>query len=264
MVLATVPTTTIALFVVGASERAVAGARRVRGWWLTRTKGGGGPRRPSDRRETDLLLSLSFFVAIGLFFLPRTPIFGGTKHWLPAYPSLALFAGHGFALTLRAMHRAWPRLGTRSARAAEVSLAACVIIAPILVTAHSNPFGLSTYVPLVGGTAGGAGLGLNRQFWGYTTQDAASDYLNANAPPNASVFIHDTTYDAWARMQGEGRIRRDLRAAFAPHDSQIALVQHELHMNEVDYSIWVAYGTDAPVYVVTHDGVPIVSIYRRP
>ena len=34
-------------------------------------------------------------------------------------------------------------------------------------------------------------------------------------------------------------------------------------MNEVDYSIWVAFGTDAPAYVVEHDGVPIVSIYRR-
>jgi hypothetical protein len=44
----------------------------------------------------------------------------------------------------------------------------------------------------------------------------------------------------------------------------VALLQHELHMSEVDYSIWVAFGTDAPAYVVTHDGVPIVSIYRRP
>ena len=35
-------------------------------------------------------------------------------------------------------------------------------------------------------------------------------------------------------------------------------------MNEVDYSIWVADGTDAPVYIVEHDGVPIVSVYKRP
>ena len=41
-----------------------------------------------------------------------------------------------------------------------------------------------------------------------------------------------------------------------------SLVQHELHMNEVDYDIWIAYGTDAPVYVVTHDDVPIVSVYK--
>jgi hypothetical protein len=116
----------------------------------------------------------------------------------------------------------------------------------------------------VGGTAGGADLGLNRQFWGYTTLNAAEEYLNKDAPQNAVVFIHDTTWDAWSRMQAEGHIRGDLRASGAPHDSQLALVQHELHMNEVDYATWTAYGTDAPAYIVEHDGVPMVSIYRRP
>ncbi len=77
------------------------------------------------------------------------------------------------------------------------------------------------------------------------------------------MFIHDTTFDAWNRMQEEGRVRRDLRAAWAPNDGMYALVQHELHMSEVDYDIWIADGTDAPAYVVTHDDVPIVSIYKR-
>ena len=35
-------------------------------------------------------------------------------------------------------------------------------------------------------------------------------------------------------------------------------------MSEVDYSIWTAFGSVTPVYVVLHDGVPMVSIYRRP
>ena len=118
-------------------------------------------------------------------------------------------------------------------------------------------------MPLVGGTAGGADLGLNRGFWGYTTQDAAAEYLNGSAARNAGVFISDTTWEAWGRMQAEGRIRGDLRASGGPSDSQYAIVQHELHMNEVDYSIWEAYKTTAPAYVVTHDGVPIDSIYER-
>ena len=68
-------------------------------------------------------------------------------------------------------------------------------------------------MPLVGGTAGGASLGLNRQFWGYTTEDAASEYLNPKAPRGASVFLDDTTWDAWNRMIEEKRVRGDLRAA---------------------------------------------------
>jgi len=41
-------------------------------------------------------------------------------------------------------------------------------------------------------------------------------------------------------------------------------VHHELHMAEIDHHIWVAYGVTNPAYVVAHDGVPVVSVYRRP
>ena len=46
-------------------------------------------------------------------------------------------------------------------------------------------------------------------------------------------------------------------------DYVLSIVHHEQHMNEVDYNIWTEYGKDAPVYVLTHDGVPIISVYRR-
>jgi hypothetical protein len=217
-----------------------------------------------DLRETDLLLALSFAVAIGPFFLSKTPIFGGTKHWMPAYPALALFAGRGFDLVVAAMRRALPAWTGGRWAAAQGALAACVIAAPLAVTAHSHPFGLSAYAPLVGGTAGGADLGLNRQFWGFTTQSAAAEFLNDRAPRGATVFIHDTTWDAWARMQQEGRVRSDLRAVGTPQEATFVLIQHELHMSEVDYDTWVALGTDAPTYIVEDDGVPIVSIYKKP
>ncbi len=268
MVLATVPSVTILLFVIGALERGAAGARRVWAWsrgMAGRAAEPGHVWGPRDRRETDLLLALAFFAAISPWILSSaTPIFGGTKHWMTAYPVLALFAGRGFDLVARAMRRALPSLAGARLAAADGTLLATVLVAPLVVTVHSHPFGLSTYVPFVGGTAGGADLGLNRGFWGHNTEDAAREYLNPKAPRDATVFIHDTTWDAWAHMQQEGRVRPDLRAVGAPHEGMFSLVHHELHMNEVDYTIWGAYGVDAPVYIVEHDGVPIVSIYRRP
>ena len=111
------------------------------------------------------------------------------------------------------MERALPDLDARRSLGAHGALVVCVLAAPLAVTAHSHPFGLSAYVPLVGGTAGGADLGLNRQFWGYTTQNAAEEYLNAKAPRGATVFIHDTTWDAWAPHAGGGpRAQRPARA----------------------------------------------------
>jgi hypothetical protein len=281
MVLATVPAVTLLLFAIGAIDRGEVAFRRLRAWALrvgaragvrlrvglarrSETSPTAGERVPGDPRETDLLLALSILGAIGPFFLSETPIFGGTKHWMPAYPALALFAGRGFDLVVVAMRRGFPALAGPRLVAAQAGLVACVAAAPLAETAHSHPFGLSAYVPLVGGTAGGADLGLNRQFWGFTTQTAAERFLNPKAPRGSTVFILDTTWDAWSRMQEEGRVRRDLRAVGAPGEARFSLVQHELHMSEVDYSIWVAYGVDAPVYVVTHDGVPIVSVYERP
>jgi 4-amino-4-deoxy-L-arabinose transferase-like glycosyltransferase len=264
MVLATVPTVTIVLFTVGAFDRAAGLLRRAASWTLRLAGKEAHDAPPGDPLETDLLVGLALAVAVGPFFLAKTPIFGGTKHWMPAYPFLALLAGRGFQLVLGAMRRALPQLEGRRKLAAEAALVASVAAAPLAVTAHAHPFGLAAYVPLVGGTRGGAGLGLNRQFWGYTTQNAAEEYLNVNAPRGASVFISDTTWDAWGHMQEEKRVRNDLRAVGTPSEAQFALVQHELHMNEVDYSIWAAYGATAPVYVVSLDEVPIVSIYRRP
>lgn len=263
MVLATVPTTTILLFLAGAIDRIGVGARRLRAWAMNLVHRDPHDAPPRDPLETDALLALSFCVAVGPFFLSKTPIFGGTKHWMPAYPVLALFAGRGFELVAAAMQRALSALDHAKRQLAETVLFGCVLVAPLAETAHSHPFGLSAYVPLVGGTAGGADMGLNRQFWGFTTQTAAEQYLNPRAPRGALVFVNDTTWDAWARMQEEGRVRGDLRVVGSPGEAMFPLVQHELHMSEVDYDIWIADGSDAPVYVVTHDDVPIVSIYGR-
>jgi hypothetical protein len=264
MVVATVPTITLLLFFAGAIDRGGEALRRVRAWVRELAHRPVTDAPPRDPRETDLLLALSFAVAVGLFFRSKTPIFGGTKHWMPAYPVLALLAGRGFDLVVATMRRAMPAVDVRKWIAAQAALLLCVVLAPLAETAHAHPFGISAYVPLVGGTAGGADLGLNRQFWGYTTENAAIEYLNEMAPRGATVFIHDTTWDAWGRMQEEGRVRGDLRAVGTPGEAMFALLQHELHMSEVDYSIWVAEGTDAPAYIVEHDGVPIVSVYKRP
>lgn len=264
MIAATVPSITLVLFITGLLERVRTAAMRLATWvrslfhrplpeWTP----------PRDPLETDLLLGLAFGGSVGVFFLSDTPIFGGTKHWLPAYPALAIIAGRGFELVVRAADRALPALEAGRRRALHLALAASVLVGPLAITAHSHPFGISAYVPLVGGTKGGAELGLNRQFWGYTTQTAAEEFLNPQASKGALVFVLDTTWEAWAHMQEEGRVRSDLRVTPFPGEATYSLVQHELHMSEVDYDIWIADGTDAPVYVVTHDDVPMVSIYPR-
>jgi 4-amino-4-deoxy-L-arabinose transferase-like glycosyltransferase len=176
MIFATVPTVTVLLFVIGAQDRLRILLRRAQRY-VWRTFGRPDPKGfapKEDKAETDILLFLAFGIPLAVFFLPSTPIFGGTKHWFPAYPFMAIFAGRGFDMVANAFTRVTKYSLTGVKRSvADALLAACVVIGPLAITSHSHPFGLSTYVPFVGGTAGGADLGLNRQFWGFTTESLA-------------------------------------------------------------------------------------------
>lgn len=263
MTIATVPTITLVLFGIGGIDRVRQAVRGLREWF-GRRRAGLPPTGLAPMEHTDILLALALAAPLSPWLLSsHTPIFGGTKHWMTAYPFLCLFAGLGFVAVVRPLEALLNRYGKAAPVAGKVAVAATCLAAPLALTHHSHPFGLSSYVPLVGGTAGAADCGLNRQFWGFTTQ-SANEYLAREARRHATVFIHDTAWQSWSQMLAENRVRPDLRGVGRPSDAAFSLVHHELHMNEVDYSIWVAYGTTAPAHVVTHDGVPIVSIYRKP
>jgi len=191
--------------------------------------------------------------------LPTTPIFGGTKHWITAYPFLALFAGWGLLAVMEKAElgvwagRLWPRWG----------FAAFCLLPGVMETAHSHPFGLSHYTPAVGGVPGAADLGMNRQFWGFTTGSLAK-WFAEKLPEGGSVWTCDTTAGAWAMMQRDGSIPSNIQSAASMRSADFVLVHHEPHFNEVDYQAWVAYGTAQPAFVLRYEGVPIISVYENP
>jgi hypothetical protein len=77
------------------------------------------------------------------------------------------------------------------------------------------------------------------------------------------VYVCDTTIGAFRMLAEDGLISKRIRPTLDLAQSDFALVHHELHMAEVDFQIWSAYGTTKPVYVLSYDGVPIVSVYKR-
>ncbi len=141
-------------------------------------------------------------------------------------------------------------------------LGAAVVAAPIAETLHAHPWALSSYTPLVGGAPGGASLGLNRSFWGYTT-GAVVDYLNEHVPPRGTVYIHDTAGQAWDMLLRDGRLRKDIRGVGAVAGADFALYHHEKHMLGQAYQAWVAFGTTSPEHIAGLDGVPVILVYRN-
>lgn len=253
MTLATVPSVTLVLFLLGL------GVSAAHAWRLQRKLAAAEADSASaPAPSTALLWLLCLLMCYAPWWSPSTPIFGGTKHWMTAYPFLCLFAGAGFAWAAHRLSEQWPR----ARRSIGPLVAASVLAAPLVMTLHSEPWGLSFYTPLVGGTPGAANLGLNRTFWGYTT-GAVQGFINRSAPERASVFVHDTALSSWEMLRTDGRIRSDLRGTEAIGGTSLALYHHEQHMTRVEYQTWVDYGHVAPAAIAGLDGVPIVWVYAR-
>jgi hypothetical protein len=227
-------------------------------------------------RAPALLLFLSAGAAMGPFLLTTTPIFGAEKHWAAAIPTICIFAGVGVVFAARlAVARLieaerFSGARRRVASAAAVAALGSVVVGAALVdTARAHPYALSHYNALAGGAAGGADLGMNRQFWGYAARGVLPE-LSRHAPgpgePPRPVYSHDAS-PAWGWYQRLGLLPAGLPDA--GHEgggvarSQLAIVIHEKHFNRHDYMIWQAYGTVQPIFVLTKGGVPIVSVYRR-
>jgi len=250
MTLVSVPVATLALGAVGAW-----GAGRG-AWARWRARGAGAGGYP-----VELLLLANLAFPIALIALPSTPIFGGTKHWLPAMPFLCVLAGLAFARLAAAAGG-----GGRGARGARVALCAGVMFAPSLLdTARDGAHGAAWYNELAGGAPGAAARRLPRNFWGYSAVGALPQ-LNAEAERGAEVFWHDATGAAVHRYRLDGRLRPDVAAtgdwtypyaAWAVYHDQ-----RDKRAEEVD--LWWAYGEHLPVGGVFVDGVQLIGVYRAP
>ncbi|MFO0557335.1 MAG: glycosyltransferase family 39 protein [Polyangiales bacterium] len=270
MILFTVPAVTLVLFFVGFASRIPALLRQSAplAWLippigpLKRAHEFNKARSTDDPLGTDVLFFGAGYAILALWWKTNTPIFGGTKHWFTAYPFLALFAGAGFEVVARSFERALNGR-VKPAWLGWTAMAALLLSSSFVQTAHSHPFGLSQYTPIAGGSPGAADYGMNRQFWGFTT-GSLTHYFNEKVPQGGAVYIHDTAWPSWEMMQSDGRFRPDIRVVWEIAPADYSIVHHELHMMEVDTQIWTAYGQARLSNVVTHDGVPIVSVYENP
>ncbi len=198
--------------------------------------------------------------------VPSTPIFGGVKHFLTAMPYLALLGGIGLTSIARGLVGALPIARARLGRAAPAVLAFVVCVPAVIETRRSHPDGLGHYNLLAGGFAGGASLGMNRQFWGYSVLPMLPD-LEARAPENRRLFWHDVLSDAISMYKREGRLAMGVGDTGFGEDgikrSEIGILFYEKHWAKYEGWFWEFYGTTQPIYVRAREGVPLVTLYRR-
>jgi hypothetical protein len=269
----TVPVTTLALALVGA----VVLARRRRGEPLEPLEPICEPETPpADRpdwlrpgadvdRAPGAFIAVQIFGPLAVLALPGTPIFGGVKHFLPAMPYIAVAAAIGLARLARLVAAALPGARAELRRAAPIVFAGLVCVPSIVETRRSHPDGLSHYNLLAGGFAGGATLGMNRQFWGYSVLPMLP-WINDN-PSNRSMYWHDVISDAIFMYKRDRLLDMDVGdtgyARDGIHASQVGILFWEKHWAEYEGWFWDEYGTTRPVYVREREGVPLVWAYER-
>jgi hypothetical protein len=249
----TLPVTTLVLALAGA-------VALLRDWLRQRRQTGARP--DPTTRATGLLVFVNAVFPMAMLTITRAPIFGATKHFHAAIPFLALLAGYAvFALSKSLAAgplRRLPVSGLLVALACAPSLAECW---------RAHPYALTHYNLLAGGPAGGADLGMNRQFWGYATRGILP-WINANAAPGAPIYWHDTNQNQLDMNVREKRLRPDINNTPLEEPgvraSDIAMVIHEKHFNKYEFWIWDFYGTARPSLVLDDEGVPIVTVYKRP
>jgi len=248
----TVPVATLAAACVGASVLVVRWRRR---------------ENVDHERAPALLLALSAAASIGPFFLGTTPIFGAEKHWMPALPTLCIAAGVGAAWAARqaaAYVRTLRPINEVLARRTSLGIVGgAIVLACATETVAAQPYALTWYNALAGEAPGGADLGMNRQFWGVAARGVLP-FIATQFPTR--VYSHDAS-PAWGWYHRLGLLRGFPDAGqegVGVERSNLALVIHEKHFNRHDYMIWKSYGTVRPVFVLRSEGVPIVTVYKRP
>ena len=148
-----------------------------------------------------------------------------------------------------------------------MSLGLVVCLPAVAETARAHPYGLSHYNLLAGGPAGGASLGMNRQFWGYAPRGLLP-WLNRHLERAARLYPHDMNTDSIIYYKRDGLMRKDIADVWQLEEpgmrqSDWALVIHEKHFNRYDPALWEIYGTLRPVQVLDLEGVPLVTVYHR-
>jgi len=211
------------------------------------------PLRPEERLDGALLALLAAFPLV-LIALPTVPIFGGTKHWLTAYPFLALAAAIAWGALWR--HLDLPRRW-RGVQA----LALIVLLIPSTwSTIHSHPFGLSAYAPLVGGTRGAAELGLMRGFWGHAMTPLLPELDALGERQRGRLYIHDLHGLSLRQYIREGRWPAGVKAT-AANRARAGLLFHERHMLTYELQLWQSLDLVSPQAIVELDDVPLTSLY---
>lgn len=254
----TIPAPSLVLFVLGFL---VAAKNAMSRWWHGMTRrlqpliASCKPPKPYEPGVYAFLF-WNMLIPFAIIAVPTVPIFGGTKHWFPGLPFLALFAGIGFDRTLAAFERVLP------GRRLVLALVALAIFAsPFADTFRHHADNSAYYNNFVGGYQAMGDLKMEREFWGNSSYGVLP-YLNKNAKAGAKVDFHDTTWNAVQMYYRDHLLRPDIRAQWDYKTADFQLFHIHDEFLDLEADARHRFGGFPPVTGVYVDGVALLHVYQ--
>ena len=219
------------------------------------------PARGARRLDsTHALLLFNGLFPLLLISWPTVPHFGGVKHWMPGMPYLCVLGAEAL-FAVGATLAAWLRRPER-AGAIAIGVGAIALLPALIGCVHIEGYGESFYNELCGGEAGGAELGMQRQFWSNNVTGVLP-WLDRNAPPNARIDFHEVTQGSFQAYRENGMLRQDLQYGQGPRGAELAAYQYMQEFRDQEFEIWNDFGTSEPVAGLYLEEAPNVTVYER-
>jgi hypothetical protein len=221
-------------------------------------------------RRFNAFMFFSCLFPLFITMLPKAPVHDGTRQFFYLFPFMAYFSGAGFYYLTERM------LAAIKIKKALIpaALGVCILY-PAYQTLRIHPYELCYYNELVGGVRGAYALGMETTYWYDVVNEDFLAALNREIPRNAAVSMWVANQAYFEFLQDKGKIRKDIK--FITPDIKVTISNKAVALkflpNSPEYLIllsrqgvfnvfyWKLYKNSTPLYSLTLEGVPLISIY---
>ena len=203
----------------------------------------------------ELFILINLMAPILIIALPSTPIFGGTKHWMPSMPFLAITAAWALLNIMEHINLVKSKMIT--------GLTIIALVAPGLWLTHEyGAHGPAWYNSIAGGAPGAAEMRMPRNFWGYSSIEVLP-WLNQRDKASKAVFWHNATGLAVHHYKKAHWLDRHVQSTgdWTYPYADWALYHHQQEKLPEEVDLWWRYGTPLPVEGFFIESVQQIGVY---
>ena len=215
----------------------------------------------TDGKWDQFFIIMNIVIPYLIIANPKTPIYGGTKHYMTAMPYVAIVCTICLKWIVDRLSLSLNLKGIQKTVMGFV-LAVAIIVPGLLGIKHTHPYTLSYYNEIMGGSIAAPEVGMQRTFWAQSTTGIL-EHLNKVVPKNGSVFWNNTPWNSFMAYQKDGLLRKDIRQSRNDRSADFAVMNHWKFYTDGIYRIRDIYEAKWSETASHIDGMPLTEIIQN-